>query len=265
MLDLGYYYADGRYGDHFDTQEPYTTLYRVSRSGWYGDVIGPTRGAVMSLTRAVAAGKKLQIALDIGSTNVGGEPWRPYFHKVLQRLEDLNALSLVHSIEVRDEPSWSPVQSDKKAAAVRKVLAGRLEHVPLGVTLSTDDVLAGRARDFEGLYGWVGAEAYLPVRADWDPDDADEAAFDLIKKLRRKIPAGMRMLVVGQSYDRRSAAGQFGPARALKAVQHGTHEGARQVHADGIMWFSFGRPGGVESYSGLIREHRAIARAEGIL
>lgn len=263
MLLLGYYYADGRYGDYFHAQSAYTNLYRVSRSGWSTSK-SPTAKAVASIKRAVDAGKYLQIALDLGSPNVGGEGWKPYLRAIVNRIEALDAFENVVAIEVRDEPSWSAEEADQKATAVRQVLNGRLEHVPLGVSLSPDDIEAGRARDFTEQYDYIGAEAYLPIGV-WDPVVARDEARKLVLRMRQEIPGSLSMLVIGQSYDRRSAAGSFRPARALKEIQHGTYEGAKEAGAEGIVWFSYGREGGVESYSGLVREHRAIARAEELI
>jgi hypothetical protein len=263
---LGYFYADGRqdYGDHFEEQAGYTNLYRSSLSGVEGRP-DPVAFAADLSQRAVDAGKKIWLALDMPKTpqeeEEQGTLWLDHLGTQMEIINDS-----VVAIELTDEPDWTQRKAKQMARKVRTVLNGAWPDVPFGVTLASQDVLDGKAKTYtpENGYGYVGCEAYLDIGT-WDPVAAADEAARLVKRMKRKLPAGVRYWVVGMSYDRRGVGGAFGPAKALKAVQHGTYDGAVLAHADALVWFSYGRPGGVVSYSGLRREHRAIARQEGIL
>lgn len=256
---LGYYYADGRYGDHFYDQAAYTNAYRSSLSGWHG-FEDPVASAAAGARRAVGFGKSIWLALDMGR----GSPWREHLRA---HLAIDGAAEKIVAIELRDEPPWNEDQAASKAASVRRVLGGWLPDVPLGVTLSREDVINnGRARIFTTAagYGYVAGECYLDVRQ-WEPEEARAEAGAIVRRLRRNTPRSVALWVVGQSYDRNGEGWAFGPPAALEAIQGATYEAAKGVGAAGLFWFSYGRPGGVETYGRLRREHRAIGRAEGIL
>lgn len=257
---LGYYYVDGRedYGDHFEKARSYTNLYRASLSGVHGrpDPVAFQAGLTR---RAVEAGKKIWLALDMPARDDDPPiPWREHLEAQLNETENQ-----VIAVELTDEPMWGPRKARRMAREVRTALGGRLQDVPLGVTLSAQDVLHGGAQQYVGEngYGYIAAEAYLDPRMNWIPAEAHEASRILVRRLWRNCPRSSRFWVVGMSYSRNF---EFGPTQALKACQHGTHEGAREKDAEAIVWFSYGRPSGVVSYPRLVREHKAIALAEDV-
>jgi hypothetical protein len=267
---LGYYNADGRqdYGDHFAEQAAHTNLYRASLSGVEGRP-EPVAFAAELSERAVAAGKKVWLALDMPKTPEEEAQESLWLDHLGTQMEIVDGQ--VVAIELTDEPNWTPRKAKQMARKVRTALAGAWPDVPLGVTLASQDVLAGKASIYSEAagYGYMAAEAYLPL-GEWEPEAADAEAFRLVKRLKRHCTAVPSFWVVGMSYDRRGrdSDGQdvsFGPNAALKAAQHGTYRGAVAARADALVWFSFGRPGGVVSYPGLKREHRAIARQAGVL
>lgn len=262
---LGYYYADGRYGDHFQRQSPHTNLYRMSRSGVLGNSAGEIAAALLLGERAARAGKVIQLALDINSPNVGPSGWKPFLRTVMRQQ---SIVDRIVAIELRDEPeqdptNWTESKIRQRVETVRTILAGRLGQVPLGITLASQDVLNGLAYKYNASngIGYVACEAYLSPEM-WDPVLASQTVRKLVKSMKEKTPGSVDFWVVGQSYD---LSGRFGPAAALKAIQIPTYEAAAEAEAKGLVWFSFGRPGGVESYPRLKQEHREIARREGFL
>lgn len=242
-MDLGYYFlGEGRYGDHYNEAADFISLYRDGL--WdCGDQL-PVLTA--NLQRAQAQGKRIVLALDMNwyATHQGPASW----DRVLGTVYEKGVAP--YAVELADEPDWTEAEAAQWAEAVRKRVAAG---VRLGVTLDRNRLNAGVGF----YYGTGGGYDYLGIEAYPEPGEAPEK---LLTELVEMAPGSVERWVVGQSYDRGGTVG----GSVLVDMQLPIAAAARRIRATTLLWFAYGRPGGVVTYRRLVARHREIAEDEGI-
>lgn len=255
-MKFAYYYAVGKYGDYID-RIAYTNFLRVSANDWRGDSRGEIPAMLDTLARAVSQGfDDICLGLDI---DVEGAPkWKDVIRELVKNPD---IAQYVHHLELRDEPEWNEEEAKDRAHKVRFFVEARGMSVRLGVGLSTPQTLDGRGRIYtkENGYDWVSAAAFLDIDRVWTSEEAESAVRRLIKQLRKNVSRTVGFWVIGQAYDRNGA---FGTLKALREMQLPTYEAAKTAGAKVLLWFAYGRPGGVLSHNSLRAKHKAIAARE---
>lgn len=265
-LGLGYYYLDGRYGDHFDRAAPYTNVYHCWwRMGYWASTDepyegGPTGGWKFKVRgaarRAFDAKKRILLVLDVDR-----DAAMPPVREAITLMAPF--WSRVWLVDLFDEPTWSRARAEAVAREVRHAIdnAG-LPQRPVGLTLDRAAALTSDLVNTEGL-DWLGIEAYC------DPREQNDATGEIVQRMKRDFRLGAgrfagKVLAVGQSYTRN---GQWTNMESLRRLQLPTYDLVAELgdRGLGIAWFAYGRPSGVVDCPFLAQEHRAIAKAAGLI
>lgn len=269
-IPLGYFHADGRYGDYFDEVSCYTNLYV---GGCEALPSNPARCA--SVERAIAAGQSLYLSLNL--------PGEAVFDDAAVEAQAFAVLTShapywasVRFLELADEPSWATApEIDQRIAVVERVLASLgLARRPMGLVLTAEvseslpPAPAGN-RITRSRLDWVGIEAY--VRPDTQSPDTCVNRATLHDRVTKSKAAtlGKDAIFVMMSYDRN---GCWTNLPSLVDLQMETY---LLAHNDasvlGITMFSYGRQGafpsctcgttcgGAHLHHELVPAHKAIA------
>lgn len=242
-MRLGYYFVDGRYGDYFHEANGYTTIHRAGLWDSSPPDAPHEEAVYASLSRARMFNKQLCLALDI---NYWGAP---HWQDVLDRMPD-DLLVALDYVELADEPRWGQQEAADWAGAVRTILQQRGGKAKLGVTLFAEQILRGEAwfyRPQDG-YAYVGVECYDP------PGMSDATVAAYLKKLVAEVHPNSERWVVGQSYN----LGGTWVHRDVVDLQWPIARAAEKVGAKALVWFAYGRPGGVISNRRLAARHKEI-------
>jgi phosphatidylserine/phosphatidylglycerophosphate/cardiolipin synthase-like enzyme len=252
-IDFGYYYVDGKYGDHRNEVNCYTNLYYALAVHNYFSDTDWWPLFQQSLENAVAAHKRIH--LNINWDAVGGE---------MPRLLDLVAPFWPHvaRVEMQDEPGWSRAQTESNIAQLRSMLAQRgLAGRPIGIVYTQNQVRFEDAIFADGL-DWVGLEAYVNPPGSASSSDNVAALNQFLDQAKSRVPADKNLVLVMMAYDRNGGWTNMQTLRDLQVVPYMHAFNDPRVLA--ITMFSYARPGGTRDHPELAGPHRQIAEALGL-
>jgi hypothetical protein len=247
-VKCGYYFLGGRYDpkdEHFHEANSYTTLFRTGL--WDATAPDSPEGDVATLVahlrRAKEHGKTLVLALDINF------PQTPNWTEVLERIPQ-DVLESIEYVELADEPFWTEAEAELISTSARNKLEKRGVQPKLGVTLSRQQILAGDAFRYAASkgYGYIGIEVYNP------PSRDEQDIYDFAEELFTRVPWSVDRWVVGQSYN----MGGTWKHRHVVDIQWPIAKAASALQAQALLWFAYGRPGGVVSNRRLAARHKEI-------
>jgi hypothetical protein len=237
-----------RWGDYSDEVRDHTNLYWAENRSGYEASTDDDPGAYFPVmrekfAREVGPGKR-----KLGF-NVGANDPKNLVRKSLAELVPY-ADSLA-AVSVADEPAWTVSELSARAASVRAEMASLGLSAPVGVVLHAGQMdLAGAEVD------WVGVECYLRAPGPSSPEAAADEMRRVCSALAAEVPAGKRVVFVGQGYSRNGA---WTNVETLRAVQRPVLDVAMgEPRALAVVYFAWGRPSGVRYYPELRAEHESI-------
>jgi hypothetical protein len=244
-FELGYYYVDGKYGDHRADVDHYTSVYMALASGGYVSELPWGEPFSESLVNATTTGHGIYL-------NVAAPD---------NMLEALDRAAphwdSVKFVELADEPSWNQAETEAMITSTRDAMTARgLADRPIGVVYTRTQVLEQDAIFAAGL-DYVGIEAYVDPPG--DPASvtniATLAAFAQSAKAR--IPADKNIVIVMQAYDRNGAWTDMSTLVPLQLAAYDLARDDSRVIA--LTMFSYARPGGSLDHPELAHQHKLIA------
>ncbi|HZM83719.1 MAG TPA: hypothetical protein VFC19_49000 [Candidatus Limnocylindrales bacterium] len=256
-LDYGYMLVDGRYGDFRHEVNEYTNLYHAWARRGYESWSGATDAEWLpvmrqSLANAAAEGRRIQLNLNLQEED-------PARVTPVAAVLDLAAphWNRVVRIELADEPSWSPAETDARVAQVRALIAARgLPPKPLGNVYTRDqarfeDGMLAPGLDFVMIEAYVDAET-----ASEDSQVNIDYLNSTVTEAKSRVPQGKQIGLVMQAYARN---GRWLNVDTLRDLQVPTyllaHNDPRVV---AITMFSYGRGSGTREKYDLTTPHRLI-------
>lgn len=244
-FDFGYYFVDGKYGDHRSTVDVYTNLYLGLGSSAYDSSAPWAAPFTTSLAQASASKRKIFLSLgapdDVGAIlDIAAPHW-----------------SDVAYLELADEPPWTQAETESAVANVLAGLSSRgLAPRPIGAVYTQNQVLTGDAIFASGL-DWIGLEAYVAPPGDASPDVNAKNLETFLTAAKARVPADKKLVVVMQAYDRN---GQWTNEATLAKLQTATYELVRdEPRLLALTMFAYGRPGGTHDHPSLGHEHQLMA------
>jgi hypothetical protein len=99
---------------------------------------------------------------------------------------------------------------------------------------------------------WVGIQCYFTA-----PQTADQFSAYWQRALSA-LPATQKVVLIGQAYDRN---GTWKDEAAIAQLQGYFADALRDPRCVGLLWFAYGRPGGVLQYPSWLAWHKAIVAA----
>lgn len=256
-MDLGYYKVDTiQYGKFADDVKSYTNLTYIDPSDCgFASPPTPVADVFANLKSAIArlagAGLKICLSVDRGSILTKGatlQAAQPYWDKVKY-------------VFLGDELDITKDQLNTEIVALRANMTNLgLPIKPVGVTFTPSQILQSDRVTAQEI-DVVGVENYMIYTS--DPTGAlsssEDAALmkDLVERQRSKIPATKGIILIVQAYDLNGSFTKITPN--LVDLQSSAYLAVYQdTRVQGILMFSYGRPGGTKDHPELIPNHRSI-------
>jgi hypothetical protein len=269
-IEFGYWFSDGRYpiaegiyNDYMDEVFYYNSLYIAIPGGWdTGADWRPLLAA--SMAKATAANKKIYLLLSDGG---------PGFTVPVTVDAILDVVtpywSSVSIVEVAHETSESAAAVD----ALTTTIIGKLN--ARGLALKPFAIMQTGSQSIDPNYSARSASliSYIGIEAYFNVGDSLASVDAFIATAKSYVPAGKNIHLVGQGYDRASAAGSCPSATdwrchipELVAIQSQTYLNAyndTRVHL--LSFFNYGRQnvglglGGSRFHFALKVPHKRIA------
>ncbi len=256
VMDFGYYFVDGRYGDYRNEVSDYTNLYYAwARRGYELDSTDPDNvwlpRMAQSLKNAVAENRKIMLALNLQENSPGRVT-------PLDAVLDLAApyWRSVSYIELADEPNWTRQQTEARIADLRSRLQKRgLENRSMGVVYTRNQALNENAILANGL-DWVGIEAYVDAPGSSDSQVNINDLTSYVQQAKARVPMSKNIVLIMMAYDRN---GNWKNLATLADLQTPTYLLAyNDPRVIAITMFSYGRPGGTRDYPALKALHQKM-------
>ena len=260
---FGYYYADGRYGDHTAAVAPHTNAY-VACAGCFDTATDWRPPLQAGLVRAAAARRPIIV--------LAGEPddWERLIDLLAPVWEHVRMVEIAHEAAVRRATMDARVQN-WRARIDRRGLPPK----PVGAMESLCQTWQlWRCALWNGwtspLLDWVGIEAYppipdvdprprLPFPIDYDVMHVSANLTAILTRAEARIPIEQQIYLAMMSYDRN---GTWRDAATLVTVQRATYEWARtRPRVVALLPFAYSRPGGVLSHPSVKQELERIGGA----
>lgn len=243
-IRYGYYYADGRYGDHTAEVNPYTDLYIALPRGYITDL--DWRPLFQDSMMKAAANDRI-IFLQMDEEFLWDEVLAiaaPYW-------------SRIEMVEVGHETDWSRAETDAKITRLRgRISAHGLGQRPVGIVWSIGQALTYDAVNAAGL-DWVGIEAYVDAPGSPNSQDNIDLMNRQVNTAKARVPAGKEIVLVMQAYDRNF---NWTNIPTLVDLQIPTYLLAyNDPRVIAIFMFSYARPGGSRDHPELKVPHQMIA------
>lgn len=256
-IQLGYFFADGRYGDYLHEVAGHTNLYVAwARRGYEPDASAPDsvwlplmRDAV---ARAASQGWNIQLNLNLQEEAAGRvtpvdavlDLMAPYWNKVAR-------------IELADEPSWSRAETEQRIQDLRARLSARgLANKPMGNIYTRDQALTSDAI-FASNMDFVGIEAYVEAPGSSVPQVNTNFLYDTVTRAKQRVPTSKQIVLVMQAYARN---GNWTNMDTLRDLQPATYLMAfNDPRVVAVTMFSYGRPSGTREHPELKPSHLRIA------
>jgi len=251
--NLGYYFADSKYGQHFKEVKRYAPLYRTSILDFKTSDMPYKRARLLFREHLIAAKPKSIIL----SLDWDRQQSRDEFDAV-KVVRDEGLWDKVWVIEVQDEPGYTAVQGSR---ILNEIFSG-LDN--LGVSAPAFGL--GVVEGIEGLinsdgwkeFHWVGLEAYVdpPGRSIGQNRKALRSDMRTMRNLVDETP--LDFFWVMQGYDRN---GGWPNDKTRLALQSDTFSLMRTKKLRATLpittIFSYSRPGGSREHSELKESHRS--------
>ncbi len=255
-MTIGYYFADGRYGDYTSEVFPYTNLY-VAGPGNYETTTDWRPQFQASIRRAGNAGKTIFLL---------PPPTDADWNEVLDIVAPF--WNLVSVVEIAHEEDLTVAQAEARAASVfQRMDAKGLARKTLGVTLTQNQVLGVAPQTGAVLnapsIGFIGIEAYVNPPGDHRSHVNIDGLNSFIDRAKARIPANKKIGMIVQAYDRN---GQWSNIQTLTDLQLPPYlKSYNDPRVEMLLLFSYARPGGARQYNSLSNIHKRIgARIMGL-
>jgi hypothetical protein len=252
---FGYFGSDGRDGDYTTVVRPYTNTYVADPCG-YDTFTYPCPAQdqlAISLQKAISNGQYIYLLLgnhDDNVVNLTLDAARPFWEHVTL-------------VEGSHEPS-----GDEKTETGMQVRIDHLKNLiaakglpskPMGALVGLDD-----ATTITGVFAtslnFVSVEAYAaPPGATGDADGVQTT----LAAAKAHIPVGKNILFVTMAYNRNGAYTNI--AELVKLQDSPYVRAFNDSRVVGILMFSYGRPGGTNSFPELklrhVRQNEGLAKS----
>ncbi|MCY1021855.1 Ig-like domain-containing protein [Pyxidicoccus sp. MSG2] len=257
-MQLGYYFADGRYGNFRSEVSGYTNLYYAwARRGYEPDSTAPDavwlplmQGAVAS---AAAEGWNIQLNLNLQEQTPGRVT-------PLDAVLDLVApyWSHVARIELASGPDWSRAETEARILDLRARLSARgLAARPMGNVYSIDQVRTLDAIFATGL-DFVGIEAFVDGPGHPISQGNTSYLVSRVTEAKQRVPTSKLIVLVVQSDTRNGTWTNLDNLRDLQLTPY-YHLAANDPRVVALTLYTYGRPQGARDNPVLKPTHMRIA------
>jgi hypothetical protein len=246
-MRLGYYYADGRYGDYTHEVFPFTNLYVAQNRGYVTDSDWRPQFRD-SLRRAADANK------DIFLLPVSDADW----NEVLDLCTPY--WSRVRVIEIAHEEDLTIPQAEARAAAINSRLDARgLARKTYGITLTQNQSLSSGEAMHAPSVGLVAIEAYVDPPGHPTSQVNIDGLNSFLDRAKARVPGGREIAIIMMSYDRN---GQWTNIPTLADLQMPAYLKAYDdPRVTTLLMFAYARPGGARQHPSLKAVHEQIGAA----
>ncbi len=223
-LDIGYYFQDGRYGDHWNESKDYTNFY-IANPGGYESTVDWRPLFRDSLRRAAEGNKRIALLVN---------PASPDIDEVLQYAsavwEHIAYVEIFHELDLSADSVRSQIESFKT-----KLQSLDLPAKPIG------GILTQRGWSAPNL-DFIEIEAYLPIDGSVDLNNPQACAnwvTNYLKKEMAAVPAGKSVILIMMGYNRN---GSIPNDESVLAVQEPVYLAAFQdPRVKSLFIFSYSR------------------------
>ncbi len=271
-VSMGYYFIDGKFGDHWNEVTCYTNTYYATTSNYFSDLPWQADYAA-SIQRARAEGMRVTLGIDltrcVPDDRCGAEEKQTEADQ--RSLDEKIALAqpywdAIEAIELADEPEWTRAQIDRRVLQVVNTLVDfGLPQKPIGLThqMSYINGLEGRRLSGSAL-DWVGVSAFLEPPGSPDPEVnrmtlISEFGTALEKTAPKDIVLGV------QAYDRNGSWPNLATLVDLQSATYDLLAADTGNRIRGLRFFNYAREnlegcqGGTHYHPELKAPHRWIA------
>ncbi|NTX38258.1 Ig-like domain-containing protein [Myxococcus sp. CA033] len=257
-MQLGYYFADGRYGNFKSEVSGYTNLYYAwARRGYEPNTDAADSVWLPLMQSAVASaaaeGWNIQLNLNLQETTPG-------------RVTPLDAVlnlmaphwNRVARIELASGPDWSRAELEGRILDLRSRLNSRgLATRPMGVIYSID-----QARTLDAVFAtgldFVTIEAFLDGPGHPISQGNIGYLYDRVSQAKAHVPTSKQLVLVIQSDTRNGTWTNLDNLRDLQLTPY-YHLAANDPRVVALTLYTYGRPQGARENPVLKPSHMRIA------
>jgi hypothetical protein len=240
LIDFGYYFADGRYGDFTGEVNSFTNLYIAVPNG-YDTALDWRPLFQQSLQQAFQNNKTIMLLM--GDESI--------WEEVLAIAKPV--WSKVKYIEVLHEQDIGAGECENKINRLKARLAAHgLPNRLMGTT-------ASGASDSAASVEWVGIEAYVNPPGSSDSSANVNWLNNFLEQEKAKVAAGKKIVMIMQAYDRNGLWPNISTLKDIQAPAYMKSYNDPRVTA--IAMFSYARPGGARDHQELKLVHEQIAQS----
>jgi hypothetical protein len=248
-MDFGYYYADGRYGDHNSEVFWYTNLTLIDPGMYDSAATWDNPNASLdirrlfdaSLREAYQNGKSIYIGL-------GGieSDWDRTLDVAAPYWDKVKYVEFYH-----ENGAVTAAEAQSYVQGFANKLAARGLRRPLFVALESPGA------EQAGIVDCAAIEAYIPQPFNQDDPGNVDRLNNILDARKAQVPAGKCIIVIMMAYDRN---GQWTNIETLKMLQAPAYlKSYSDPRVSAITMFSYARPGGAKFYPDLQQIHQQMS------